>query len=329
MAIDITSNYAGQIASQYWLPSLFEADTIQAGVVSVWDGVKDKINIRTMTFTGGLQPRNPTPTDSYGTYTVAEKILEVKDAMLYTTFNPRDLENTWNSVQLTDLLLSRQLPNEFASYVLYLTMQSVFAQDMEVGWWMSSTAFQVITDKADSRYRLQFCDGFMKLIVNDATTLNYASPATITTSNIMTFFDGLIALITTNKKGLLKKYDRMKFLVSPATKNIWRQFILSATFKGIDYPNTGQTVYAGYDIVTLNGFPDNTILFAECTKDFFGAFHIGMNSTADENNIEIARTLPMNETHFMKALAKFNTQIKFANEIACMTTLTSADFTVS
>lgn len=326
MAIDITSNYAGQIASQYWLPSLFEADTIQSGVVSVWDGVKDKINIRTMTFSGGLQPRNPTPTDAYGTYTVAEKVLETLDAMLYTTFNPRDLENTWNSVQLTDLLLSRQLPNDFASYVLYLTMQSVFAQDMEVGWWMSSTAFQAVTDQSDSRYRLQFCDGFMKLIVNDPTTLNYASPAVISTSNILAMLDGLITLITTNKKGLLKKFDRMKFLMSPKTKNIWRQFLVSPTFKGIDYPNTGQTVYAGYEIVTLNGFPDDTILFLEGTKDFFGALHIGMNSTSDENNIQIAKTRPQDETYFMKALAKFNTQIKFANEIACTTTLTAADF---
>jgi len=328
MPIAITTNYAGTVASQYWLPALFEADTIQAGVVSVWDGVKDKLNIRSMVFAGGLQPRNPTPTTPYGTYTVTEKVLEVLDAMLYTTFNPRTLENTWESADLSPLLIERKLPATFESYVLYLTMQSVFGQDMEVGWWMSSTDYQAITDTTDSRYRLQFCDGFMKRIVDDPTTLKYSSPAVITTSNILTFLDGLVQLIITNKKGLIRKYDRMKFLMSPNTKNIWRQFLLSPTFKGIDYPNTGQTVYAGYEIIELNGFPDDTILFLEATKDFKGALHIGMNSKSDENAILMERTRPMDETYFIKALMKFNTQIKFANEIACVTTLTSASFTV-
>lgn len=328
MAIVMTgTSYSGTHASQYWMPAYFEADTMQKGVVSVWDGIKDKVNISSMTFTGGLQPRNATPDTPYGTATVAEKILEPLSAMLYMTYNPSVLENQWESVELSTYMLDRNLPNEFASYVMYSVMSKVFGQDMEVGWWMSSTAYQVIVDQSDSRYALQFCDGFMKLIVNDATVLNYASPAAITTSNILTFLDGLITLITTNKKGLIGR-SSMKFVWSKATANIWRQYLLSPTFKGINYKDTGDDRYAGYDIVALNGVPDNTILFCECTKDKKGAFHIGMNSSGDDNNIQTDRTRPMDETFFMKALMKFNTQIKFGNEIACMTTLTASSFTV-
>lgn len=328
MAIDITSNYTGTVASQYWLPTFFEAETIKSRVVSVWDGIKDKINIRQMTFTGGLQPRVAEPTAPFGTATVGEKVLEPLSAMLYTTYNPAVLEVTWESVQLSTLMLDRNLPNDFKSYFLYIIMQSVFGQDMEVGWWMSSTDFQAITDQSDPRYKLQFCDGFMKRLVNDPTVWKYGSPATITTSNILTFMDGILQLIITNKKGLVKKYGRLKFIMSVNTKNVWRQFLLSPTFKGIDYPNTGQNTYAGYEIVDLPGMPDNTILLLDGSADYFGALHIGMNSTADENNIQIARTLPQNETYFLKALMKFNTQIKFGNEVAMVTTLTAADFTL-
>lgn len=328
------TSFSGTHASQYWLPALFEADTLDPsiGCVSVWDGIKSKVNISSMTFTGSLQARQATPSTPLGTITVAEKILEPKDAMLYMTYNPQALESQWESSDLSELMLERNLPAEFSSYVMYSVMQNVFGQDMETGWWMSSTAFNVITDQADARYRLSFCDGFMKLIVNDATVLNYASPATITTSNILTFLDGLIDLITINKKALVRRTSRMKFVMSPLTNNIWRKYLVgaaatgAAVYKGIDFNEAANNMYAKYEILVLNGVPDNTILFCECTKDKTGAFHIGMNSTSDDNNIQTDRTRPQDETYFLKALMKFNTQIKFGNEIACMTTLTTADF---
>lgn len=322
------TSYSGTRASQYWMPAYFEADTIQSGIVSIWDGIKDKVNISNMTFSGGLQPRQATPTTPLGTITVAEKILEPQSAMLWMTYNPSVLENQWESVEITTYMLDRKLPNDFTSYVMYSVMSSVFGQDMEVGWWMSSTAYQVLTDPTDVRYKYQFCDGFMKIIVNDATVLNYASPAVITTSNILTFLDGLIDLISLNKKALIPRKKRMKFLFSVQTANIWRKYLLAPTFKGINYKDTGDSMYAGYEIVVNNGFPDDTILFCECTKDMTGAFHIGMNSTGDDNNIQTERTMWMNETFGIKALMKFATQIKFGNEIAAMTTLTAASFTV-
>lgn len=329
MAVVMTgTSYTGTHASQYWLPALFEAQTIRSGVVSVWDGIKYKVNISNMTFSGGLQPRNPTPTDPRGTITVAEKILQPESAMLYMTYNPSVLEAQWESVDLTRLMLERNLTPDFTSYVLYMVMQTTFGQNMEIGWWMSSTDFQSITDQSDSRYDLQFCDGFMKRIVNDATVLNAASPATITTSNILAAMNELLTLITTYKKALVGKYDRMKYMMSPKTADIWRQFLLSPTYKGIEYRESGQRVFGGYEIVVLNGFPDNTILFCEGTKDLMGALHIGMNSKEDENTLQIDRTRVQDETYFIKALMKFNTQIKFGNEIACWTTLTAADFTV-
>ena len=323
------TSYQGTHAANYWLPALFEADTLdpKVGVVSVWDGIKDKVNISNMQFSGGLQPDQATPATPYGTITVAEKVLLPLRAMLWMTYDPTVLENQWESADLSKLLLDRNLPADFTSYVLYSVMQNIFGQDMEVGWWMSSTSYAgTIVDQTDARYKYQFCDGFMKLIVNDPTVLNYASPAVITTSNILQIMDGLIDLITTNKKALVKRYKRMTFLFSPLTANIWRKFLVSATYKGIQFNEAADNSYAKYRIVVLNGIPDNTILFAECTKDKTGAFHIGMNSTDDDNNLMIEKTRWMDKTYGILGRMKFNTQIKFGNEIACMTTLTQASF---
>jgi hypothetical protein len=322
------TSFNGTHASQYWLPALFEADTLDPniGVVSVWDGIKSKVNISNMTFAGGLQPDQATPSTPYGTITVAEKVLAPQRAMLWMTYDPTVLENQWESADLSKLLLDRNLPADFTSYVLYSVMQNIFGQQMEVGWWQSSTAFQSIVDTTDPRYSLQFCDGFMKLIVNDATVLNYGSPAVITTSNILAMMDGLIDLIATNKKALLRRYKRMKFFFSPLTANIWRKYLVAAQYKGIDFNEPSQHSYAQYEIVVLNGIPDNTILFAEGVKDKTGAFHIGMNSSDDENNLMIEKTRWMDKTYGILGRMKFNTQIKFGNEIACMTTMTAASF---
>src|SRR6185503_12295886 len=154
MAIVMTgTSYQGTHASQYWLPALFEADTIDSGIVSVWDNIKDKVNISNMVFTGGLQPRQATPSTPLGTITVGEKFLEPLSAMLWMTYNPSVLENQWESVDLSQLMLDRNLPVDFTSYVMYSVMQNIFGQDMEVGWWMSSTDYQVITDTTDVRYK--------------------------------------------------------------------------------------------------------------------------------------------------------------------------------
>lgn len=324
-------SYSGTFASQYWTPAFYGLDTLQKGVVNVIDNIRKKANIGNIDFTGGLQPRQAVPTSPLGTWNVDKKYLEPKDAMLYTEFNPRDLESHWESENLSTLLLERKLPATFESYVIYTAISRTF-EHMENAWWMSSTDYSAITDTSDPRYYMQFFDGFMKLLVNDSTVLDYASPAVITTSNVGTFLDGLISLITVNKKALIvrpSKYQRMKFIMSPATELIYNQYLTTGTtYKGIDYQERGTKPWKGYEIVSLAGFPDDTIIFGEFIPQFDGALHIGMNSKEDENTLQLARTMPANETFFLKALMKLDVNYKYGNEIAMVTTLTPSDFTV-
>ena len=324
-------SYAGTFASQYWTPAFYGSDTLQKGVVNVIDNIRKKANIGNIDFAGGLQPRQAVPTTPLGTWTVDKKYLEPKDAMLYTEFNPRDLESHWESENLSTLLLERRLPPTFESYVMYTAISRTF-EKMETAWWMSSTNYNVITDTTDPRYYMQFFDGYLKLLVNDSTVLA-TTPVTITNSNIGTVLDGLIAEVTTYKKALITKptkYQRMKFICSPLTELLYNEFLTTGTtFKGIDYMERGTKPWKGYEVISLAGFPDNTVIFAEALPQFDGAFHIGMNSKDDENTLQMAKTLPANETYFLKALMKLDVNYKYGNEIGLMTTLTAADFTVS
>lgn len=323
-------SYIGKFASAYWTPVLYAMDTLEKKVVNVIDNIKEpNFNIGNIDATVSFQPRQAEPTTPYGSVTVNKKMLTPKDAMFYTKFNPRDLEQHWESVNLSKLLLARRLPPTFESYMLYMMMGRLF-ESMETGWWQGSTAYSVLTDQTDPRYGMQFFDGFINKLVNDGTVQAYGSPATITTSNIFTFLDGLITLMVTNKKGLVTKSNttkRMKFLVSPLTWFIYCQALTTGTtYKGIQYSQHDTPPWKGWKVIPINGMPDNTIVFAEAVAEFDGAFHIGMNSTADYNSLEMAKTLPSNETYFIKMLTKMDIQYKYGNEIAICTTLTPSSF---
>ena len=330
MALQITDqSYIGKFASAYWTPALFEMDTIKKRVVNVIDNIKEpSFNIGNIDFSGGLQPREAKPTTQNGTWTVNKKMLTPNDAMFYTEFNPRDLEAHWESQNLGKELLKRKLPPTFESYAMYMMAGRVF-ETMETAWWQGSKAYSTITDTTDPRYNIQFFDGFINKLVNDSSVLAL-SPATITVGNILTTLDSLIQLIATNKKGLISKTsttERMKFIVSVNTWFLYCQALSTGTsYKGIQFSQHDTPPWKGWEVVVVNGMPDDTILFCEAVPSFDGALHIGMNSTADYNSIQLAKTRPMDETYFVKMLTKLDIQYKYGNEIAMITTLTPASF---
>jgi len=331
MALQITDqSYIGKFASAYWTPALFEMDTIKKRLVNVIDNIKEpNFNIGNIDFTGGLQPREAQPTTQNGTWTVNKKMLTPNDAMFYTEFNPRDLEAHWESQNLSKELLKRKLSPTFESYAMYMMAGRVF-ESMEVAWWQGSKAYSTITDTTDYRYNLQFFDGFINKMVNDSSVLALPSMTTFDETTILGYLDGLIGLIADNQKGLISKTStttRMKFIMSVKS---WFYYCKALTtgpiFKGIQYSQHDTPPWKGWEVVVVNGMPDDTILFCEAVPSFDGALHIGMNSTADYNSIQIAKTRPMDETYFVKMLTKMDIQYKYGNEIALATLLTPTDF---
>ena len=337
MALQITDqSYIGKFASQYWTPALFEMDTIKKRLVNVIDNIKEpNFNIGNIDFTGGLQPREAQPTTQNGTWTVNKKMLTPNDAMFYTEFNPRDLEAHWESQNLGKELLKRKLPPTFESYAMYMMAGRVF-ESMENAWWVGSKAYSAITDTTDSRYNMQFFDGFINKMVNDSSVMLLPSFTGFDTlslggaAEVIACFDNLIQFVAENQRGLISKTSttkRMKFIVSVNTWFLYCSALTTGTeFKGIQYTTHDTPPWKGWEVVAVNGMPDDTVLFCEAIPSFDGALHIGMNSTADYNSMQIAKTRPMDETYFVKMLTKMDIQYKYGNEIALATTKTPTDF---
>lgn len=327
--------YAGTFASYFWLPATFGMDTLQKGVAYVQDGIKKSHTIGRVDFANPLQARVATPSSS-GDYTIDGRSLTPSDMMLYTEFNPRDFEQHWLAEQLSPTLLARELPVTAENYMLQMGLNRAFEQ-VETGIWMGSTTYTAAPGTSGNG-QLVFFDGFLKKMVNDVAVKKVASPLPLSAAassgsvyNIVDAFNALLTLVAQNKKALLSKasrYQRLKFIVSVNTEQIYETFLTtSLTFKGVNTTERGINKFKGYEIVALAGVPDDTIIFTESLDDTSSNLYIGMNSMED-NALQLQRLQANSELFFLKGLMKYDVQYGFSDQVFLFTTLQAADFNV-
>lgn len=325
--------YAGTFASYFWLPATFGMDTLQKGVAYVQDGIKKTHTIGRVDFANPLQARVATPSSS-GDYTIDGRSLTPSDMMLYTEFNPRDFEQHWLAEQLSPTLLARELPVTAENYMLQMGLNRAFEQ-VETGIWMGSTTYTAAPGTAGNG-QLVFFDGFLKKMVSDVAVKKVASPLPLSAAassgavyNIADAFNALLALVAINKKALLSKasrYQRLKFIVSVNTEQIYETFLTtSLTFKGVNTTERGINKFKGYEIVALAGVPDDTIIFTESLDDTSSNLYIGMNSMED-NALQLQRLQANSELFFLKGLMKYDVQYGFSDQVFLFTTLVAGDF---
>lgn len=335
MALQINdTTYAGTFASYFWLPATFGMDTVQKGIVYVQDGIKKAHTIGRIDFANPLQTRQATPTTS-GTFTIDGRMLNPNDMMLYTEFNPRDFEQHWLAEQLSPTLLARELPVTAENYMMQIGLNRTFEQ-IELGLWMGSTTYTAAAGTAGNG-QLKFFDGFLKKMVSDSAVLKVSSPFPLTAAasdgstvyNIVDAFNALIQLVATNKKALLarpSRYERLKFLVSINTEQIYQTFITTTlTFKGVNTTERGINKFKGYEIVPVAGMADNTIVFTESLPDNSSNLYVGMNS-AEDNNLQLMKKQNNSEVFFLKGLMKYDVQYGFSEQVFLFTTLTTGSF---
>ena len=334
MALNIQdTSYAGTFASYFLLPATFGLDTIAKGAVYVQDGIKKKHSIGRQDFSNPFQPRVATPTSS-GTFTVDSRVLEPKDLMVYSEFDPRDYESHFLSEQLSRNLLARELPVTAENYMLQIALNRAFEQ-IETQIWQGSTTYTA-TPGTSGNGQICFFDGFLKKMLNDSDVVQMASPyplvstasVTNTSTNVLEAMDKLITSCATNAKALMSRsyrFKRLKFFMSVATEQLYQAASINLQFKG-QITQSGETQpWKGFQVVSLAGMPDNTILFCEGLDEVDSNLYVGMNSTED-NNLQLMRLQNNSELFFIKALMKYDVQYAFAKQTFLYTTLTTASF---
>lgn len=329
------TTYSGTYASYFWIPATFNLDTIQKGIAFVQDGIKKKHTIDRLDFSTPLQERQATPTSS-GNFTIDYRSLEPADIMLYTEFNPRNFESNFRAEELSRTLLTRELPVTAENYMMQIALNRAFEQ-IETCIWMGSTSYTAPIGSAGNG-QLKFFDGFMKKMVVDTAVQKISSPKTLVATatdgsheNVLEAFDRVLSKVAVEKKALLsdpKRYEKLKFIISINTELLYAQALATGTaFKGTPYDFAGVPKWKGYEVVSLAGVPDNTIIFCKATPDVESNLYVGMNSTED-NNLQLQRLQNNSELFFFKGLMKYDVQYAWSEQTFLYTTYVAADFNV-
>lgn len=330
------TSYAGTVAPYFILPALFKFDTVVKKMVYLKDGIKKQHTIPTMDFSGPLQPRVAQPTQSGGNLTIDKRTLVPADIMAYQQMNPRNFEVHWDAEDLSQTLLTRQLPATAENYIMLLLLGRSFEQ-FEIMLWQGSVQYQnnVNVPQFDPGgtpnpyFQIQFIDGYLKRMVADSAIYSVPSPVTITAANIVSAaLMPLYKLVAANNKGMLSadpSRTRMKFAVSYNTAALYEEYLTTQPFKGNDPTERGLFKYLNWEVVPCAGIPDNTVVFTEAMSTPEGNLWVGMNSVSDEN-FQLARHRPDSELFFFKMLMKMDVNYGRSEKVFLYTTLTAADF---
>lgn len=299
-------SYAGEVASTFIRSAIIGAETINGGNVYVKDGIKKKFTIPRLNISDMIQDYAAKPVSS-GTCTIDSSVLDPSSWMLYTEFDPHDFEDHWYAPEMQAALVDRNLPITFESAIITAVLE-YHADYFDKAIWQNALTGSSPYNKFD---------GFIQKAKSDSTILDVTTTATaLTVANIVTEMEKAYLKIPAT----IVRNPNMKLFVSYATAELYSNYQIAQTNKGVDVSQRGAMTYKGVKVVPLANFPDNTMIAAIGTADMKSNLWVGINSTTD-NTVTMGKLQANSEVRFIKVEFKADTAFGFGKEVVLYQTV--------
>lgn len=256
--------YAGEAARPYVAAAVLSADTIANGYVSTIENVHSKAVLRK--FSGAAITGATCEFTGQGSLTLGEAVLEATALQVNEQVCNKDLRATWEGMQMRGQ--SSNAPADFTSFAAQYVAAKV-AEGIEHNIWAGN--HQQILDE-DATYTA--FDGIIHKIVDgspDRETVSTKVLGAADASGVESILDALAAL-TSGAEGApasIAGDPATKIFMSRGSAQLYYQ-ALAATYNQ-PFLNDGTVArYAGYDIITPGGFPDNVLLCSKIDNLYFG-----------------------------------------------------------
>ena len=253
--------YAGVAARPYVSAAILAADTIANGYVSVIENVHSKAVLRK--FSGAAIQANDDcafSTPASGQLTVGEAVLEAAALKVNEQVCNADLRATWESA----LIRSQNdgAPADFVTYTAQYVAAKV-AESVEHNIWHGN--FNHTTGATSGATYTAF-DGISRHLVDNYAAGNMQQLTGATTAaNILARLAGL----TAEAPSAIAGDPNTKLFMSRASAQLYYQ-ALAADYS-LPFLNDGlATRYAGYEIITPGGMPNDTFLLSKGENLYFG-----------------------------------------------------------
>jgi len=252
--------YAGEAARPYVAAAVLSADTIANGYISVLENVHSKAVLRKFSGAAISAATCEFTTPSAGQLTLGEAVLEATALQVNEQVCNKDLRATWEGMQMRGQ--SSNAPADFTSYVAQYVAAKV-AESIEYNLWQGNfdsngtgaggatyTSFDGICEKLKDNYNA----GTMQQLANATTA-----------ANILTRLADLTAEAPTAIAG----DPNAKIFMSRASAQLYYQAV--AGDYQLQFLNDGLVSrYAGYDIITPGGMPNDAFILSRAENLYFG-----------------------------------------------------------
>jgi len=259
--------YAGEAARPYVAAAVLSADTIANNYVSTIENVHSKAVLRK--FSGvSLAAASCTFTPgAANALTLGEAVLEATALQVNEQVCNKDLRATWEGMQMRGQ--SSSAPADFTTYVAQYVAAKV-AEGVEHNIWAGNWK----KDLGEAAPYASFT-GIIQNIVTGApdrettSTLPLAvADASGTSVGILTALDKITAGAEGAPSTIIGD-PNTKIFMSRASANLYYRAL--AGTNQIQFLNDGLVSrYAGYDIITPGGFPDDCLLISKIDNLYFG-----------------------------------------------------------
>ena len=296
------TNYSGEVLEQLLVKATTGNQLVAGGHIRIVPNIKLKYSIPRLKHGEMLQKRKEMPKreDSKGDYTYSEKVLEPKEFMAFTVFNPRAFESIWRPFQPKGNLVFAELNPSVQSQLLAELAKSV---DFELGGHFIKGKY--------SDAEGDFFNGIVTRITADAEVLKIAAPVAITEENILATLKKIKAKIPT----VLLGNSNLKIFMSRREFEAYDSVITDKPYKGEDYTNMNPERYKGIRIVVLADWPEDVIVAAVASGDNDSNFWAGVDLVDDMDVVKIGLLENAGELYFFKMLMKADTAVVFGEEI--------------
>jgi len=247
----VTSNYAGKEAGAIIGQAFKEADTIAKGFLTTFENVNYKLNLRKIELTGGKREYTCGFLPA-GAITLSEKVLEPKKFKDDFSVCKEDFRAQWSSESMGASAHNDNAPKDIMDAVLVEKLAQT-AEELDDNIW-----------NGDGTNDNEF-DGYLKLWLADSEVID-VDLDTVTESNV----EAMLKLAL-NAVPVEIRRKSLKVGVSPDVYQDYSFYLIS---KGITNGLGGDAnttpKFGKYDLVEINGLPDNTIVIAEPKNLIFG-----------------------------------------------------------
>ena len=250
--------YAGEAARPYVAAAVLSADTIANGYVSTIENVHSKAVLRK--FSGAAITAATCEFTGQGSLTLGEAVLEATALQVNEQVCNKDLRATWEGMQMRGQ--SSNAPADFTSFAAQYVAAKV-AEGIELNLWQGNfdadgsgggtpayTSFDGLCQKLKAGY--------------NAGTMQQLTGATDAT-NIL----ARLAALTAEAPTAIAGDPEAKIFMSRGSAQLYYQ-ALAATYQ-LPFLNDGLVArYAGYDIITPAGMPNDAFILSKKDNLYFG-----------------------------------------------------------